>query len=252
MSAYLKSALTAIGITLLFVALIGCDSQPTPTPDPEPPASATPEVPAPTASPEPPASATPVAPAPTASPEPPASATPEVPAPTASPEPPASATPVAPAPTASPEPPASATPDAPAPTASPEPPATGAPISGPDDSLSFDPSVVRGTLTNGLAYYIQHNEEPRNRAQVALVIKAGSILEEESQRGLAHFVEHMAFNGTARFAKQEIVDYLESIGSTFGADLNAQTSFDDTVYWVLAGDSDRRSRGDRDRVSDSQ
>ncbi len=232
MSAYLKSALTAIGITLLFVALIGCDSQPTPTPDPEPPASATPEVPAPTASPEPSASATPEVPAPTASPEPPASATPVAPAPTASPEPSASATPEVPAPTASPEPPASATPVAPAPIASPEPPATGAPISGPDDSLSFDPSVIRGTLTNGLAYYIQHNEEPRNRAQVALVIKAGSILEEESQRGLAHFVEHMAFNGTARFAKQEIVDYLESIGSTFGADLNAQTSFDDTVYWL--------------------
>ena len=92
--------------------------------------------------------------------------------------------------------------------------------------------VVRGTLTNGLSYYIRHNEEPRNRAQLALVVKAGSVFEEEDQRGLAHFVEHMAFNGTERFAKQEIIDYLESIGSTFGPDLNAQTGFDDTVYWL--------------------
>ena len=92
--------------------------------------------------------------------------------------------------------------------------------------------MVRGTLSNGLVYYVRHNEEPRNRAQLSLVLKAGSILEEEDQRGLAHFVEHMAFNGTERFEKQEIVDYLESIGSTFGADLNAQTSFDYTLYWL--------------------
>ena len=92
--------------------------------------------------------------------------------------------------------------------------------------------MVRGTLSNGLSYYIRHNEEPRERAQLALVVKAGSVLEEEDQRGLAHFAEHMAFNGTARFAKQEIIDYLESIGSSFGPDLNAQTGFDDTVYWL--------------------
>ena len=92
--------------------------------------------------------------------------------------------------------------------------------------------MVRGTLSNGLSYYIRHNEEPRDRAQIALVVKVGSIHEEEDQRGLAHFVEHMAFNGTERFAKQEIVDYLESIGSTFGADLNARTGFDDTLYWL--------------------
>ena len=92
--------------------------------------------------------------------------------------------------------------------------------------------MVRGTLSNGLSYYIRHNEEPRDRAQIALVVKAGSVHEEEDQRGLAHFVEHMAFNGTERFAKQEIVEYLESIGSTFGADLNARTGFDDTVYWL--------------------
>ena len=92
--------------------------------------------------------------------------------------------------------------------------------------------MVRGALSNGLSYYIRHNEEPRDRAPIALVVKAGSVLEEEDQRGLAHLAEHMAFNGTERFAKQEIVEYLESIGSTFGADLNARTGFDDTLYWL--------------------
>ena len=101
-----------------------------------------------------------------------------------------------------------------------------------DAPLPFDPTVVRGTLSNGLTYYIKHNEEPRDRAQLSLVVRAGSVLEEEAQRGLAHFVEHMAFNGTERFAKQEIVDYIESIGSSFGADLNAGTSYDYTVYWL--------------------
>ena len=102
----------------------------------------------------------------------------------------------------------------------------------PDAPLPFDPTVVRGTLTNGLTYYIKRNVEPRDRAQLSLVVRAGSILEAEMQRGLAHFVEHMAFNGTERFAKQEIVDYIESIGSSFGADLNAGTSYDYTVYWL--------------------
>ena len=101
-----------------------------------------------------------------------------------------------------------------------------------DAPLPFDPSVVRGTLSNGLTYYIKRNVEPRDRAQLSLVVKAGSVLEEEAQRGLAHLVEHMAFNGTERFAKQEIVDYIESIGSSFGADLNAGTSYDYTVYWL--------------------
>ena len=98
--------------------------------------------------------------------------------------------------------------------------------------MPFDPAVVRGALSNGLVYYIRHNEEPRGRGQLSLVVKAGSVLEEDEQRGLAHFVEHMAFNGTARFAKQEIVDYLESIGSSFGADLNAQTGYDHTMYFL--------------------
>ena len=83
-----------------------------------------------------------------------------------------------------------------------------------------------------MAYYVRHNEEPRDRAYLSLVVKAGSVLEEEDQRGLAHFVEHMAFNGTERFEKQEIVEYLESIGSTFGPDLNASTGFDSTQYFI--------------------
>ncbi len=81
-------------------------------------------------------------------------------------------------------------------------------------------------------YYIRRNSEPLNRTHLSLVVKAGSVLEEENERGLAHFVEHMAFNGTERFEKQQIVDYLESIGSTFGSHLNAYTSFDETVYFL--------------------
>ena len=98
--------------------------------------------------------------------------------------------------------------------------------------MAFDPDVVRGTLSNGLVYYVKHNEEPRERALLSLIVKAGSILEEEEERGLAHFVEHMAFNGTERFAKQEIVEYLESIGSNFGPDVNASTGFDSTNYFL--------------------
>ena len=98
------------------------------------------------------------------------------------------------------------------------------------EALPFDPEVRRGALSNGLVYYVRRNAEPPNRAQLRLAVKAGSAMETESQRGLAHFVEHMAFNGTERFAKQEIVGYLESIGSGFGPDLNAYTSFDETVY----------------------
>ncbi len=90
--------------------------------------------------------------------------------------------------------------------------------------------MKRGTLTNGLSYYIRQNEEPLDLAQLTLVVRAGSVHEEEDERGLAHFAEHMAFNGTERFAKQEIVEYLESIGRTFGPDVNAYTSFDATVY----------------------
>lgn len=100
------------------------------------------------------------------------------------------------------------------------------------DTLPVDPNVRVGTLGNGLEYYVRENGRPENRAELQLVVNAGSVLETEDQRGLAHFVEHMAFNGTENFAKQELVSYLESIGMRFGADLNAYTSFDETVYML--------------------
>lgn len=96
--------------------------------------------------------------------------------------------------------------------------------------LPVDPSVRIGTLPNGLRYYVRRNAKPEKRAELRLVVNAGSILEDDDQRGLAHFIEHMAFNGTKSFAKNDIVKYLESIGVRFGADLNAYTSFDETVY----------------------
>lgn len=96
--------------------------------------------------------------------------------------------------------------------------------------LPVDPAVRVGTLPNGIRYYVRRNSKPEQRAELRLVVNAGSILEDEDQRGLAHFVEHMAFNGTTNFAKNDIVKYLESIGVRFGADLNAYTGFDETVY----------------------
>ncbi|MES2180080.1 MAG: insulinase family protein [Gemmatimonadota bacterium] len=99
-----------------------------------------------------------------------------------------------------------------------------------NERLRNDTSVVRGELPNGLHYLIRRNTMPLKRAELRLVVNAGSILETEQQRGLAHFVEHMAFNGTRRFPKSDIVNYLERIGMRFGADLNAYTSFDETVY----------------------
>ena len=123
--------------------------------------------------------------------------------------------------------------EVPAPTPPPEPVApTPIPVAEltPDSVLPLDPVVTHGTLSNGMTYYIRHNEEPRNRVQLMMVVRAGSVLEEESERGLAHFAEHMAFNGTERFEKQQIVEYLESLGVNFGPDLNASTGFDTTTY----------------------
>jgi zinc protease len=96
--------------------------------------------------------------------------------------------------------------------------------------LPRDPQVVVGTLPNGLRYYIRRNAKPEKRAELRLVVNAGSILEDDDQRGLAHFLEHMAFNGTARFPKNALVSYLESVGMRFGPDINASTSFDETIY----------------------
>jgi zinc protease len=96
--------------------------------------------------------------------------------------------------------------------------------------LPVDSKVKIGTLPNGLKYYIRQNAKPEKRAELRLVINAGSILEDADQLGLAHFVEHTAFNGTKNFKKNDLVNYLESIGVRFGADLNASTSFDETLY----------------------
>ncbi len=98
------------------------------------------------------------------------------------------------------------------------------------DPIPVGPQVTVGKLANGLTYYIQKNNKPEKRLELRLVVKAGSILEDEDQQGLAHFTEHMAFNGSTNFKKHELISYLQSIGVKFGADLNAYTSFDETVY----------------------
>ena len=97
-------------------------------------------------------------------------------------------------------------------------------------AIPLDPAVQHGRLENGLAYYIRQNEEPQNRAELRLVINAGSMQEEDDQLGMAHFLEHMLFNGTERFPEQDLVEFLERTGLQFGPDLNAYTSFDETVY----------------------
>lgn len=97
-------------------------------------------------------------------------------------------------------------------------------------NLPLDPAVKTGKLANGLTYFIRKNQYPEKRVIFYLVTKAGSILETENQRGLAHFLEHMNFNGTSHFPKNELINYLEKSGIKFGADLNAYTAFDETVY----------------------
>ena len=96
--------------------------------------------------------------------------------------------------------------------------------------VPVDPRITVGTLPNGMRYYIRVNTQPAGRAELRLAVNAGSILEDDDQRGLAHFVEHMAFNGTQHFPKQDVVAFLQSTGMRFGAHINANTSFDQTVY----------------------
>lgn len=98
--------------------------------------------------------------------------------------------------------------------------------------ISVDPNVKIGKLANGLTYYIQKNTEPKKKMELRLVVNAGSILEDPDQQGLAHFMEHMNFNGSKHFPHNELVNYLEKVGVKFGADLNAYTSFDETVYML--------------------
>ncbi len=100
------------------------------------------------------------------------------------------------------------------------------------EQVPLDPSIKTGKLSNGLVYFIKQNKKPENRAELRIVVHAGSINEDDDQKGLAHFCEHMAFNGTKIFPRTELVDYIESIGMQFGADLNAYTNFDQTVYML--------------------
>lgn len=111
--------------------------------------------------------------------------------------------------------------------------------------IPVDPAVRIGTLPNGMTYYIQANAKPENRAELRLALKAGAMQEDDDQLGLAHFIEHMAFNGTANFSKNELVNYLETVGSRFGPDLNAYTSFDETVYMlqVRTDDTEQFNKG---------
>ncbi len=100
------------------------------------------------------------------------------------------------------------------------------------EPLPVDPGVTVGELDNGIKYLIRQNRRPENRAELRLVVNAGSVLEDDTQLGLAHLVEHMAFSGTEHFEKQELTDYLESIGMEFGPSINAYTTFDETVYML--------------------
>jgi zinc protease len=147
----------------------------------------------------------------------------------AAPAPPAP-TPAAPAMTAPAPPPAPATPAAAGlPAAAAALPAVPAAPAAP---LPLDPAIATGRFANGLTWYIRDNARPEKRAQLWLAVNAGSVLEDEDQRGLAHFVEHMCFDGTRKFPKFEITKYLEAIGMRLGPDFNAFTDFDETVYMI--------------------
>jgi len=113
-----------------------------------------------------------------------------------------------------------------------------------DRTLPIDPAVKTGRLPNGLRYFIRENKRPANRVSMRLAVNAGAIQEDPDQRGLAHFIEHMAFNGTEHFKPGELVSFLESIGARFGPHVNASTSFDETIY-MLEIPTDRPGYVDR-------
>ena len=110
--------------------------------------------------------------------------------------------------------------------------------------LPVDPAVRTGQLANGMRYYLRRNVRPANRVALRLAVNVGSIHEDDDQRGLAHFLEHMAFNGTQNFKPGELITFLESIGARFGPHVNAYTSFDETVY-MLDVPTDRPGYVDR-------
>jgi zinc protease len=101
-----------------------------------------------------------------------------------------------------------------------------------DAPIPVDPKIRTGVLPNGMKYYVRKNSKPEQRAELRLAVNAGSNFEEDNQQGIAHLTEHLAFNGTASFKKNELIDYLESVGTKFGPHLNAYTSFDETVYML--------------------
>src|SRR5688572_31175240 len=101
-----------------------------------------------------------------------------------------------------------------------------------DRTLPIDPAVRSGRLPNGLRYFVRYNARPEKRVSMRLAVNAGAIQEDADQRGLAHFLEHMAFNGTKNFKPGELVSFLESIGARFGPHVNASTSFDETIYML--------------------
>ncbi len=99
-----------------------------------------------------------------------------------------------------------------------------------DQPVPVDPRITIGYLPNGMRYYVRANGRPYHRAELRLVVNVGSVVEDDDQRGLAHFIEHMAFNGSKHFAKQDLIAFMESIGMRLGPGVNANTSFDETVY----------------------
>src|SRR5678815_739460 len=101
-----------------------------------------------------------------------------------------------------------------------------------EDRIPFDPAVRTGKLPNGLTYFIRQNGRPANRMSLRLVVKAGSLYEADDQQGLAHLIEHMAFNGSAHFKPGELVSYFEAVGARLGPHVNAYTSFNETVYML--------------------
>lgn len=114
-----------------------------------------------------------------------------------------------------------------------------------DKKVPMNARVAKGILANGLKYFVMENSYPKDRLELVLVVNAGALLEDDNQNGFAHFVEHMAFNGTRFYPKQQLIDFLESTGIRFGADLNAYTSHDETVYMLTLplGRSDILQRG---------
>lgn len=101
-----------------------------------------------------------------------------------------------------------------------------------DAPIPLHEKIRKAQLENGLTYYIRHNAEPANRATLMLVVNAGAVQEDEDQLGIAHFLEHMLFNGTERFPEQDLIAYFESVGMSFGPDVNAYTSYNETVYFL--------------------